>query len=173
MSFLRNVVATATSDVPVINSLMGAGAGTLLSGKEDITDKLKTGLATGVGASAGVVLPAAYESIVDKIIAPETKARTLWRKLNASRDWLGENWYDKIGKNREVYERFAPYKNMNVEELMEKARKAGIRRNAAAKAKRIFDKVKAKNTKLKKVLAPLTLASMIAGGYTGYNYMED
>lgn len=167
-------LATLAS-IPVTASI---GAGALLSDKDSAMDKLKTGLAAGAGASAGVVLPAASTSIVTKILQPaEEKALRVWRKLSHSTDDVAATWYNEWGKNRAKYELYAPQLKMTPEDMMEKARKAFIRHKATDKAWRILNKVRKNNSikinKLQAILPPLIWATAPLGGYLGYKYMED
>lgn len=172
MSFLRNVLATAVGATPT--AAIGTGVGTLLSDKDAIEDKLKTGLAVGAGASAGPVFSQTYNSIVDKIMKPgEAKADSLLSKLNDMRDHTGESWYEVLGKNRAQYEQQVPYVRMTADEMLEKSRIAATRYKATVKVRHILNKIRAKKGKLVAASLPLGLLTMGAGGYAGYKYMED
>lgn len=166
MAFLRNIRDMAVTALPI--STAGVGAGVLLSDKEDIKDKLKTGLVTGAGASTGVVLPSVYNSLVHKPMElSKTRANTVLDRLYEKSNLRAEQLYDEYGKN------LAAYKTHNLGDLFDEAQRTPIRRKARAKAQIIVNKVRAKHRKLQMLRLPLLMAGLAAGGYAGYNYMED
>lgn len=177
MGYLRSIadelVDVAKNGAPV--AIAGTGVGALLSDKEDVKDKLKTGLVTaGAGVSAGAAVPRTYHALVNKLMEPRiARAESVVNKIKDKFDFRAKSWHAAFGNDRALYEWNAPFMKQTPEAMMESVRVELARRKAADKAQRIVDKVKTRHKNLGKLTVPLGVAAMLAGGYTGYNYMED